>query len=106
MTRDNGIKLIQEYSFKKPQNLDKFIEWLGITENGFNYLIDQHRNPLYWKRNGEWEWEFISHISNSEMIDFDKVRLGLIENESDFILTESKISSDVKDKYILIGKGK
>jgi N-acetyl sugar amidotransferase len=106
LTRAQGIELVEKYQFINPKNLIQFVKWLGITENSFYYLIDQHRNNLFWKRNINWEWEFCQNINyNLNNIDLSKYSLPLKESWSDFCLTEKKISEDSNDEYILIGKG-
>ncbi len=41
-TRDEGVKLIQEYDGKRPASLDVFLELIGITEDEFNEIAMQH----------------------------------------------------------------
>jgi N-acetyl sugar amidotransferase len=105
MTREQGIEMVRKYINYKPINLELFLNWIGITENSFHYLIDQHRNKIIWMRNEGWEWELIQNINNSEIFTENINRLNLTEDFSKFLLTEEKISGDSKNKYILIGKG-
>ena len=56
MTREQGIALVQKYQTREPQHLQLFLEWLGITENAFYYIVDQHRNPRFWERDENWDW--------------------------------------------------
>jgi N-acetyl sugar amidotransferase len=107
ITREQGIILVKKYLSKKPENLNLFLKWIGITEIGFNYLIDQHRNKSIWKRNDQWEWEtsfpdFNSNL-NSDLI--HQARLEIADTNDEFVLTKENFSSDQVDKYILIGKG-
>lgn len=104
MTREQGVEMVKNYIEKKPENLDKFLKWIGISENSFNYLIDQHRNKKFWSRNENWEWElksdyFLPHERHKVN------RLNQMEEFSDFVITPSYDSTDKKDDYILIGKG-
>ena len=105
MTREQGIEMVEKYVNKKPKNLNLFLKWIGITENSFYYLINQHRNKKIWKRNKVWEWELTYNYNNSLSLTENVNRLELKEEFSEFILTEKKTSSDSKNKYILIGKG-
>lgn len=98
ITRGQAIYLAKKYQLERPKNLELFLKWLGITENSFNYLIDQHRNKALWKRNDNWDWELIQEIFPTDSRNED--------TESDpFVLTESKRPDYNDDKYILIGKG-
>ena len=104
MTREEGIEMVKKYANKSPENLDKFLKWIGISYNSFNYLIDQHRNKKFWIRNENWEWEFLEDGFLSH--DHKEVnRLNPREEFSDFVITPSYYSTDKKDDYILIGKG-
>ncbi len=107
MTREEGVEWIKKYVKLPSKNLMLFIDWLGITENGFHYIIDQHRNKKLWKRNDNWEWELIENvIPYAEQIDeTNKVSLEPLETWKDFVITPHKNSTDNKDNYILIGKG-
>lgn len=109
MTRDEGIKLIKHYTPVAPKNLQLFLNWLGITENAFHYIIDQFRGKNIWKRNDQWVWELINNFLPSDRHsnkDISNASLTLREPWKDFILTPVKHSTDRTDKYILIGKGK
>jgi len=106
LSREQGLELINKYSIKKPENLDKFTNWLGITENSFHFIIDQHRNPIYWRRNEKWEWEYINQFIEFDQNEVDAVRLNLVEKTCNFNITPVKKSSDHKSQYIIIGKGK
>lgn len=107
MTREQGIILVKQYLNRKPENLNLFLEWIGITEIGFNYLLDQHRNNTIWKRNDQWEWEssFPDFNLNLPLSEINKARLEIRDTNHDFELTKEKVSSDQKGQYILIGKG-
>ena len=104
MTREQGIELVKKYSTQKPKNLALFLNWLGITENSFLYLIDQHRNKDIWKRNDNWEWyrttDDVTITENDH-----SASLSIIDNFTDFQITQPKASSDKTGEYILIGKG-
>ena len=106
ITREQGLKLVEKYTCKEPRNLELFLNWLGITKNAFYYLINQHRNPIFWERDENWKWRFkyeVFEYPSGEEI--EKARLHITEKNPDFILTNPKISSDYKDRYIIIGKG-
>lgn len=107
MTRENGIDLVKQYSPLKPNNLRLFLDWIGMTENSFYYIIDQHRNKNIWKRDENWEWE---NISNSNDLHFstllsEESNLTLTETWKEFAQTPLKKSTDNQSRYILIGKG-
>lgn len=106
MTRSEAVDIVTDHIYKLPQNLDLFLIWLGITEDAFHYILDQHRNPTIWQRNESWQWE--NKLSAPEMYDLAGVELQPSFSEEPFkpfILTTSGSSTDQVDDYILIGKG-
>ncbi len=106
MSREEGIKLVEKYLHKPILNLNHFLEWIGMTENAFWYIVDQHRNKNIWTRDDEWNWKLSFDIFNDLHISGNPAHyLTLKEKFTDFDLTGEKESSDAKDKYILIGKG-
>ena len=104
MTRQKAIELVKEHMTQKPKNIKLFFEWLGVTESGFNYLIDQHRNKSLWFRNENWDWEFKSDIFDNLKLN-KKESLTQLDNYSDFKLTYIDKVTDPKNKYILISRG-
>jgi hypothetical protein len=106
MTREAGLELMRQYGSRPPQHLDLFLNWLGITENAFYYIIDQHRNPAIWARNNDWQWEIIDPVIKDMIGNGVADELSHRKHPADnFWLTPEKASSDKTDKYILIGKG-
>ena len=107
MTREQGIEMVKKYTTIAPKNLSHFLEWIGITENSFHYLMDQHRNKKIWQRNDNWEWELKTAIHPDEKVDdaIIKARLKPLETYTGFQCTPVKKSSDKTSGYILIGKG-
>jgi hypothetical protein len=107
ITRENGRELIKAYLYKKPQNLQIFLDCMGMTESGFWFVINQHRRDGIWKRNAEWQWEMefnpIPEDTDMELI--NKVRLPLAENTCEFMLSELQQPTLKYNKYIIIGKG-
>lgn len=106
MHREDGVRLVAEYLYKQPQNLNKFLEWIGITGNGFDYLMDQFRNNTIWRRNDNWEWELkYDIVGELDKAGDQSVELGQFENFKSFEYTPKGVSSDKDDSYILVGRG-
>jgi len=101
ISRESGIELVKKYVFKKPQNLYLFLKWIGMTENGLNYILDQHRNKEIWIKDANWNWILKDEIFNFKLNDENINK----KNELQFKITEKYYSSDKTDEYILIGKG-
>jgi N-acetyl sugar amidotransferase len=106
LTRLEAIALVEQYITQPPKNLSLFLDWLGITENAFHYIIDQHRNPNLWERDQQWEWQPRHNLIEAMRIT-DEANHALYPWQpfTDFELTPTGNSTDHPDKYILIGKG-
>jgi N-acetyl sugar amidotransferase len=102
MTREKGIRLVNKFMFQTPKNLNLFLQWLGITENGFFYIIDQFRNKNFWKRDDDYNWKYLNMPFG---MDSDKDWTSLCGKFKEFVLTRANNSSDDQNNYILIGKG-
>lgn len=104
MSRQKAIELVKKYMSQKPKNIKLFLEWIGISDNGFNYLIDQHRNKNLWYRDKNWKWQFkhelYNYIYTNENNEFSQLDI-----DSDFKITDIQKTTDTKNVYILIGKG-
>lgn len=106
MTREQGMEMVKQYSAIAPQHLSLFLGWLGITENSFHYIIDQHRNPALWERNDNWDWVLKKDIFElQEKAGNTTAALSLVEDFTPFVLTGKGMSTDHEGCYILIGKG-
>lgn len=106
LTREKGLEIVKNYCCRPPKNLKLFLEWLGITENSFFYIINQHRNKKIWKLNSSWKWELKDdYLRIMEEHNDSNACLRLKEDFTNFILTEKKTSSDNSTSYILIGRG-
>ena len=106
MTREQGLDLINKYKLSKPKNVKLFLDWLGITENGFDFLIDQHRNSNIWERDNNWKWKIRKdYFELNDKNSVEKARLSIKESWKDFQNTKNKRKNYTDDKYILLGKG-
>jgi N-acetyl sugar amidotransferase len=106
MTREEGLEIMKKYTSIQPKNLPLFLNWIGMTENGFNYIIDQHRNPSIWKRNENWEWVFSKDYMKNLVNGYSESnKIGGLKLFRDFEHTNKKKSLDSQVDYILIGKG-
>ena len=106
MSRAMGIKLVKKHMVAKPRNIQLYLDWLGITKNAFHYIIDQHRNPSLWQRNEKWNWEMKNNYIK-RLIQSEKDIKGRAVNCSyrTFVKTEKGKSTDLENRYILIGRG-
>ena len=53
MTRAEGLSLAQKYDDEFPSEwLDEVLSYLNLTEKEFHEIVDKHRNPEIWKKDG------------------------------------------------------
>lgn len=106
MSREEAIEIVIQHVHQQPKNLGLFLNWLGITENAFYYVLDQHRNPCIWERNTSWEW--INRLPVPEIFDLSgsaSQQLASKHAFKPFALTPTGLSTDPDNVYILVGKG-
>lgn len=103
ITREEGIALVSKYQNVKPKALDKFLSWLGISEEEFMKNIEPFRDLNIWKKTQDGEWELkdsiLNHI-NDEGI--EPVRLE-INDRRKYVLTDL-MEEELDDEYVLLGR--
>ena len=102
LTREEGLALVQIHELAPVEYLQLFLDWLGIPERSLQFIMDQHRNPKFWKQPEFGKWEF--HSSNVRQ-DFN----SFLPNESyelpKVFEINDKLENDLDAKYITVGKG-
>lgn len=102
ITREQGLELIKRYLPLKPKTLNRFLEWVGLKEEEFYDLIDQHRDPKVWKKDHTGAWKLKNSILDlqltptNEALDVDDAR--------DYKQTYLLESQNFDDEYILLGR--
>jgi N-acetyl sugar amidotransferase len=102
LSKQEALQLKEAYENKYPKNINQFLDWIGIKENAFNFLIDQFRNKIFWKRNSKWQWE---KTNEKRKINLNEENVNIDNSKCNFILSSKKPTDLSDDKYILIGKG-
>lgn len=56
MTREQGIQMVREYDRIKPRrDLERWLGYVGMTENEFDTIADSFRDPrCWWIKDGQW----------------------------------------------------
>lgn len=56
MTREEGIEKVRQYDHIKPRrDLERWLNYVNMTEEEFDRICDQFRDPRVWRvENGEW----------------------------------------------------
>ena len=99
ISRDEALELVKKYELVKPDHINLFCDWLGISEQSLNFIMDQHRNKNYWKKKGSSKWLFRGLSSKIK-------KNGKRNRSKDF---EFKINNKPEYKqsceYLTVGKG-
>jgi len=106
LTREQAADMARSFRAITPRHLDIFLKWIGMTDRAFDWIVDSHRNPALWERDGEWSWQLKVDPLD---LPFDagqreKARRGAT-SEMQFIRTLNKRPEDEDGHYVCIGKG-
>jgi len=104
INREEGQKLINKFEDIKPVFSQQFMDWLGVTENSFNFILDQHRNPAIWQRNENWQWQRIDEYDQPSISRIDKYRLKTRLDDK-YINSKNKKPNYSDTDYVLYSKG-
>jgi len=57
MTRDEAIAMVERYDHVKPRrDLERWLEYVGMTEEEFDAIADTFRDPRVWAKDGSGNW--------------------------------------------------
>lgn len=105
LTRAEGERLVKKYEQRPVKNLDLFQKWLGLDETGLRFLLDQHRNSKYWKKNAQGSWELSGWSAlRSRCLSISDNEANAAEHKLRFVNDTEFKNSKIPD-YITIGKG-
>ena len=61
ISKGQAIKLVERAENSKPKYLNLFCDWLGIDYGSLNFILNEHRNYLFWNKknnNHFFKWNF------------------------------------------------
>lgn len=100
ISRAQGIFLVRHYEKGRVRGLNEFANWLGTNTNSLKWVMNTHRNKLYWKEVDYRNWQFIGMSEKFSKDDIKKVSVDNIEPIQNYYE-----SNDGKINYIVFGKG-
>lgn len=100
LTRDQGLALVRHHELAPAPDVDLFCEWLGVERRGLQFILDQHRNPAFWRARQPGEWEFHGVTAQLEG-EQQSSRSAATPRQCSFNATDPAASG----RYITIGKG-
>ena len=102
LTRDEGLGLVRRHEQALVQYTQPFLNWLGVTERSLHFIMNQHRNPNFWKQPKFGTWEFDGWSAR-------QMGRHPVQNEKEVLpeLFESnaRLEYDRDAQYITFGKG-
>lgn len=96
LQRTAAAALVHRHEEAPLQHDAKFCEWLGVDARGLNFIIDQHRNPLFWQQTSPGRWA--RHL---QAADTD----GPADASGLGFRAAKQLDSTGQGRYITIGKG-
>ncbi|MDC1382736.1 N-acetyl sugar amidotransferase [Candidatus Puniceispirillum sp.] len=96
LNRQQGLFWVKKMQCVKPRFLNYFCDWLGVDENALTFILNQHRNPIFWEETRPSRWNYNDPHRN--VIDF-KTSL-----KPEFV-ANSCFEIDGLKGYVTIGKG-
>jgi hypothetical protein len=97
LTREQGAALVAKHEDAPLSHVDKFCEWLGITNNGLEFILNIHRNPRHWREVTPGRWEQIKPADRAAS-DSKLMPDALFDAQTDLTMGEA-------DHYVTFGKG-
>lgn len=56
LTREQGIEMVRKYDHVKSSDLQRWLEYVGMTEAEFDRHADTFRDPRVWKKDASGQW--------------------------------------------------
>lgn len=105
LTRHDAEILVRHYESAPVEHLGLFQTWLGLTDTGLGFLLDQHRNPKYWQKHDWNHWNLFGWSSlRGKDLDFQSVDVHELEKQLKFV-RQGQWGEGKNARYITIGKG-
>tara|TARA_Y100000034_G_scaffold103139_1_gene128461 strand:- start:2564 stop:3790 length:1227 start_codon:yes stop_codon:yes gene_type:complete len=81
MTREEAIEMVKKFDAKRPDDLDMFLKYIGMSEEDFIKCVDNMRDPEAWERNEKGEWVLKQPIWEEKSDEnVEKARLPITES--------------------------
>ena len=55
MTRKEGLKMVRKYDHVKPRDLQRWLDYVGMSESEFDAIADAFRDKRVWRIEGN-QW--------------------------------------------------
>jgi len=102
LTREQGLQLVRKHEQEPLRHVDKFCDWLGVDRRGLQFIMDEHRNPMFWTEEKPGKWRFHGW---SVMPGGDTAPTPALPRQDREFTANATLVLDKPDRYIVVGKG-
>ncbi|MBT8633201.1 N-acetyl sugar amidotransferase [Polynucleobacter paneuropaeus] len=102
LNRQEGLALVRKHELMPTKYSELFLEWLGVTPQSMQFLLDQHRNKNFWLKSTPGTWDFRGWSTRQEG---DYLTLNGNQKLPDLFNVNDELDGKQEAKYITIGKG-
>jgi N-acetyl sugar amidotransferase len=103
LARDEALELVRRYEQAPVHFSDLFLDWLGVTPLSMQFLINQQKNPLFWKETSPQKWLFNGWSNQQKAL--DKALTPSDANNRMAFVSNSIMDGRERPEYITFGKG-
>jgi N-acetyl sugar amidotransferase len=98
LDRAQALALVRKHEQIAPQYVELFANWLGADSRGLSFLLDQHRNPKYWRQSTPGQWEYAGWSTLQD-------EAGTSQRSLPQFVESSSLQRRRETAYVVVGKG-
>ncbi len=95
LTRVAAQALVARYEDAPVPYVDKFCEWIGMDARALDFVVDQHRNPAFWREEAPGRWVRRTALPGDDSA--AKAPAGFD--------AQADLANGQADRYVVVGKG-
>ena len=104
ITREKGIELVKKYSNIWPDDINIFLDWVGMEEKNFFSYINNFRDPQIWQKHKE-DWKLLDSITNHIKDDGTADACLKIKKDRPYQISPTAEPQTLEKNYLLMGRG-
>lgn len=105
LSRQQAIKRVAQYKHELSPDAEKFLNWIGLSEQEFQTFIDEHRDPAAWAfQNNAWYLKHTISTQNNYSISDTKVT-EIVQDRCQFIINSECSDTELQQDYPLMPRG-
>lgn len=101
LEKSQALAMVRRHEQVPLKYISQFCEWLGIKVEALHFMLNQHRNPLFWKQRTYDQWEFHGWSTQSDHL--ESVTQKTIMRHPFFC--NDRLEYNQKPSYVTLGKG-